>query len=60
MGRKSSEQENKLIELSNINPKSSEQENEPLDISVINPKSSGQEEEAELKVAMIEPQPQQP
>ena len=60
MGRKSSEQENKLMELSNINPKSSEQENEPLDISVINPKSSGQEEEAELKVAMIEPQPQQP
>ena len=60
MGRKSSEQENKLMELSNINPKSSEQENEPLDICVINPKSSGQEEEAELKVAMIEPQPQQP
>ena len=60
MGRKSSEQENKLMELSNINPKSSEQENEPLDICVINPKSSDQEEEAELKVAMIEPQPQQP
>ena len=61
MGPKSSEQENKSIELSNFKPKSSEQENEPLDISDINPKSSVQEEEeAELKVAMIEPQPQQP
>ena len=60
MGPKSSEQENKSIELSNLNPKSSEQENEPVDISDINPKSSAQEEEAELKVAMIEPQPQQP
>ena len=60
MGPKLSEQENKSIELSNFNPKSSEQENEPVDISDINPKSSVQEEEAELKVAMIEPQPQQP